>query len=400
MGFLNFSKKTTKPVEIILDIGNNTVGGGIFERGQNGHATLLYSARESITQQGVLTGESLLNATTRSLDLVLVHLEKYGLRHFSSGTSTKYSIQKISIVISSPWHISECKTITFSSAKPSVVTQGLIESLILKEEKDFEDAHQVTKHHEAGIEILEKKIIKIQLNGYATSNPYGKNASSLELLICLSFSSKHVIKKIEQTVLKHFSHQKFEWHSFSLIAYAAIRDFFPAIENFLLVSVGGEITDITVIKAGVIAEQLSFPLGHNGLLKTLGRICEGHPKCSLEGLYTLHRDRKISTPDGKKVEKAIEEMKSSWLESFITSISSFSSEAFLPNIVFLFEDSPFISVFENFLKSADSSKLTLTSLPFDVKTMGEFGNAFKGALQPISGDISLSMEADFLMRSK
>jgi len=393
-----FSKNPVKKVGLVLDIGSKTVGGALFEKDAADNVKLLYTARESIAFQKILTGENLLQAMLRSLGLVLIHLEKYGLEHLNHDSKLNRQVDTIEAIVSSPWHISETKTLKLWQDKPFLVTEALVGELLAKEEADFIKGLSGKARREPNLDVLEHKIVEMQLNGYPTAAPYGKKARQLELRIFTSVAQKQIPEKIRALILRHFPVEHPEFHTFSLTAFASIRDFFPNIEHFLVVQVGGEVTDITIVKKNILTETVSFPLGHNTLLRALEKICDNHPQCTLEALLALHREAKATAADKNKVERAIEDTKISWLGLFNNAISNFSSETFLPQTVFLFEDSPYSALFEEFLKLAESSQFTITAKPFTVKTVNEFGAVFTKFGQPLSADVLLAMEANFASR--
>ncbi len=392
------SKKSEVSLEIVLDIGSKSVGGAIFEKSGMGKPNILYTAREPIAFQKVLTGESLLTAMLRACELVLVHLEKYGISHLSGVTKSRYRVASVAAIVSSPWHISDTKVLKLTQEKPSVITKLLVQSLIDAEEKEFEAAVGATpKKSNKSPGVREKKIIEMRLNGYPTSNPYGKSARTLELLLFASVATAQTLEKIQSAAHAHFPEAHFEFHTFSLAAFAAIRDTFKDCEQFITVQAGGEVTDITIVKKGVIVETISFPLGHNTLLCLLDTLCIGHPNCTLEGLIALYLEKKGTSEDRNKVERAILQTKASWLELFNGALSNFSAESFLPKSVFLFEDALCAPLFEDFLKAADSGQFTVTAEPFAVTVVDlPFGEIFADYASNSIPDAALSVEASFL----
>ncbi len=398
MNWLPFSQKPALKVEVALDIGSKSAGGVIFSKGPDGKAKLLYTTREKITFQKTLTGENLSTAMLKALDLVLFHLEKYGIEHLQQ-SGVRYSVGNISTTISSPWHASETKTLTLKFDSPSLVTETVVRELLGEEEKSFEEQFGGGGSGALTFEVLECKIIEMRLNGYPTAKPYGKKAKELEIQMFGSIIPARTLQTIENFIGKRFPESRLEFHTFSATAFASIRDLFPELDSFLLVQVGGEVSDVTIVKKGILVETESFPFGHNNLLRTLAKMCRNYPHCTLESLFKLHQEIGIQTADQKRVEAALAETKTSWLEHFNTAISNFSEETFLPKTLFLFEESPYSILFKDFLREAESSQFTVTAEPFIVKVvdramispLAEFD---KNALP----DEVLAMEAGFISR--
>jgi len=388
-GFL-FSKKFEAEAELIIDIGSKSVGGGIFEKDSNGSAKLLYTAREPISFQTKITGENLLSSAVKSLSNLLLHLEKYGINHLRTPSGQKYRIRSAVIIISSPWHSSETKLLRLNFGKPVTITKSFINEILDKEEKSFENELKGSARSKNDFCQLERKIIEMRLNGYSTGEPYGKETENLEIQMFNSVIPVKILEKIESLVSRYFHIENFIFHTFSVASFASIRESFPEIKDFLIVQVGGEITDIVVVKKGNISETISFPLGHNGLLRVLEKICSNHPRCSLEALVTLHRETGATAADKLKVEKAIKETKSLWLDNFNKAISNFSDEAFIPNTIFLFEENPYSSIFEHALRE------TSVNTHFTVKVFGqEMADKSIGTGVIAQSDPILSMETDF-----
>lgn len=399
MSFFDFSNKPKKKVGIVLDIGSKTVGGAIYDTDAEGNVVILYSTREPIAFQKRLTSESLLLALMHSIELVLIHLEKYGLKHLNKESKYNYQVSSVAGVFSSPWHISETKTIKFSQENSFVVTEKLVSGLMEKEEKEFVKRLTKGESTNSRFNVLEHAVIEMRLNGYPTTEPYGKNGNALELQIFTSVSLANIYNKVDTLVHKHFPVEHFTAHTFTLTAFATIRDYYPNILDFFTVQVGGEVTDITIVKKGIIADTISFPMGYNHLLRSLNGICKDHIECTLEGLLAIHHRAKINSTDKKKVEKAILETKVAWGELFNNSISNFSLVAFLPKSVFLFQDGPYLSLFEEFLRSIESGQLSVASERFEVHSVNDVRALLR--IPPVENavDSILVLEANFIAKS-
>jgi hypothetical protein len=391
-----FSKRADSQAELIIDVGSKSVGGGIFEKIPNGGAKLLYTAREPIAFQTELTGDNLFASMTRSLNNLLLHLQKYGVSHLRTPSGQKYRIHSANVIISSPWHASETKTLRLNFDKPIPITKSVIGEILEKEEKSFESQLAGNAKIQRDFCVLERKIIEMRLNGYSTETPYGKEADNLEILMFNSIISSKILEKIESLINRYFHIENFIFHSFSVASFVSIRDLFPGTQDFSIVQIGGEITDIIIVKKGSIAETISFPVGHNGLIRVLEKICANHPHCSLETMVKLHRETGVTAADMQKVERAVNDTRSLWLEHFNNTVANSSGEAFLPNTVFLFEESSFSPLFEKTLREAVPGKLTVTAGPFLVKSVErEMSEKLEAVAGNLLADPILSMETAF-----
>ncbi len=399
-GFFSF-KKPYKKIGAVIDIASRSVGGALFEVVPSGEVKLLYSVREAISFQRELKGEALMSAMNKSLNTVLLHLDKYGLQHLQAKRKIPHIVDRINVTISAPWHASEVKILKESFDKNTLISKSKVENMLESEELSFEKRISGADKADArSFEPVERKIIEVRLNGYPSGDPFGKYATDLELRVFESVTSPEMLKVIRTAIERSFSVKNVAFHSFSLTAFSSIRDMFPSVDNFLIVQIDGEITDVTIVKKGIIAEMVSFPPGHNTLLRILGNICKDSPNCTLESLLTLHKEKGIADGDKIKVDTAIEETRGRWLSYFNSAISGFSEEMFLPRNLFLFEDLPYTSLFEDFLKKAESSQFTITGEPFLIKRIYGDGQRRSSRTQDnsIQNDPILFMEADFSCR--
>jgi len=394
--FSLFSPKKLTKANLVLDIGSKSVGGAIFNTAPSGRPHLLYAVREPIGLSIELTGHKLQRDMLKSLNKVLVRLDGFKTGRMKRGN---HRTDSISAVISSPWHASETKILSLKFGKPTIITKATVDNLSAEEEKSFEKSLAGSEQTAGGFELLERKIIEMRLNGYSTGKPYGKTASMLEVLMFESVAPSNLLQEIKSAVAKHFPPEHLRFHTFSSAAFASLRDLFPETEDFLIIQIDGEVTDVSVVKKGIILGTVSFPVGHNSILRTLSDICEGHPNCTLESLLSMHGKKAAAAHDTEKVERAIAETKQRWLEQFNSVIGSFSSEAFLPKSVFLFEDGSYASLFQKFLSEVGSDQFTITAEPFAVTIIGsELAPTFAEIPKTVLSDSPLSIEANFIAR--
>ncbi len=136
------------------------------------------------------------------------------------------------------------------------------------------------------------------LNGYQTSKPYGKQTKSIEISIFLSMISKEVETKTRKVLEKIFHSHTIAFHSFALTSFSAIRDIFHSEEDFLLVDVGGEVTDVSLVRRGILLETVSFPTGKNFLLRSVVLDLNTIPE-EAHTLIRMFLDNKESKESGK-----------------------------------------------------------------------------------------------------
>src|SRR3989338_6809348 len=151
---------------------------------------------------------------------------------------------------------------------PFVFTSTLALDLIKKEIDLFEKEYLVKYEGvEHPVRSIEFKNIKTMLNGYETTQPLDQKGKELEMTIFISISPEVVLKKIEKIIQMHFYHKEIQFFSSVMATFVVVRDVYAHNENFLLIDIGGEVTDIFMVKKNVLRESISFPLGLNFIIR-------------------------------------------------------------------------------------------------------------------------------------
>ena len=144
----------------------------------------------------------------------------------------------------------------------------MADELIKKEIKLFEGEYiQKYGNSDNEFRVIELKNIKMTLNGYETSDSLDKKTKELEIIIFISICGEQVLAKIEDTIGQYFHFKQMKFSSFALSFFTIARDAYSKQEDFLLAHIGGEMTDIYMVKKNSLRESISFPLGCNFLAR-------------------------------------------------------------------------------------------------------------------------------------
>lgn len=398
-GFL-FSKKQIAPLRLVIDIESGSIGAGLFDVTNHGKPMLCYTARQNFVFQKILSGQALFSTMRKTLELALTRVEHEGLRSLNSATGKIHVVNSVDALISSPWFASETKNLKVEYDKPRVITKAVVDKLFENEQRQFEARSAALEKKKAdSYALLERKIMRVCLNGYPTSKPYGKLAGELALSVAINIASYDFLEKVKLTITRRFPVHSFAFHTFSLAAFATIRDYYPDNADFIFARIGGEVTDIIISKRGIITETVSFPLGQNGLLRNVEKFFVGSPHAALESLLKLLHDGKMAAMEKSRMQNALAKTEVEWLALFNNVISNLLEETFLPKSLFLLHSGPYVKVFEGFLRKAKSSQFTVTAEPFVIIPVDDSSAHLNiGYQREICHDIALGLEADFLAR--
>ena len=363
MGIFSKSKEK-KELALVFDIGSSSVGGVLFEIQKKGVPKIILSLREPIILEDEFNVDKFLSLTVKSLDNITNKICKTGVGE----------IKKISCVLSSPWYASQTRIIKYEKNVPFLFTQKLADELIKKEINLFEEEHLAQfSNSKNKVRPIEFKNIKIILNGYTSEDPYNKKVKKIEMVVFISMSGEKILKIIENAVFKHFHSKDVNFSSFAMASFTVARDLFKEQDNFLLVDIGGEVTDISMIKKDILSDSISYPLGHNFMIRKLAKSLN----CTLneaKSLIFLYKDGHALESTEKKLEPIIGKLKMEWLKGFQESLVNLSNDISIPANIFVTVDQELIDFFSKIIKTEQFSQYTLTESEFritflDTKTL-------------------------------
>ena len=273
---------------------------------------------------------------------------------------------KIFCVLSSPWYASQTRVIKLEKNTPFLFTSKIAEDLIKKEINLFKEEHLMKfLNTDDKIRPIEFKNIETKLNGYITSSPLNKKIKKIEITIFISMAGNKILEKIEETIFKHFHSKDIEFSSFGMASFAVIRDIFINQNNFLLLDISGEVTDISIIKKSIIDNSISYPLGYNFMIREVANSLN----CSLseaKSIISLYKDGHALESTEKKFEPIINKLKMEWLKKFQESLVGLSNNISIPITIFITVDPNLIDFFSEIIKMEKFNQHTLTQSKFKI----------------------------------
>ncbi len=352
--------KPQKEISILLDIGSRGVGAALLKLSHGDKPKIVWSAHELTALEQNLDIKKILDGMLGALKKVLGRLEKEGMPQFREKWGV-HSIREIFLVFSSPWYVSQTKIIKIEKEKPFSFTNGFLKDILKKEEKelgeslDEKDFHK-TKLHGNSLKLLEQKVIQIKLNGYEAPSPLNKEAKTADIVLYTSFAERAIFEKIKETILHFFHPKAMVVHSAPLVYYSVLRDIFPEENDFMLVDVGDEVTDISLVKAGSLLEISSFPLGHNHIFRGVCNSLNCAEELALSSL-SLYFEKKTNDDQNVKISDILEQTKKFWGDSFQHTLENLGEFHSVPTRIYLSSRKMLLPVFAEIMvtKSTDDA---------------------------------------------
>lgn len=392
-----FKKQNKASTAVIFDIGSGHIGASLVLMSPKEVPQIVYSIRTPMVFQKHIDFDRFLGGMLKTLQEIGSNLQKNGIPILRTVGFKSKKIDSVMCVFSSPWYISQTRIIKFEKKKPFLVSEKFIQDIVTRSEKQFEKSSTLQKVRKKLKEsvVIEEHIIQTVLNGYHTSNPYEKLAKTVEVSIFLSMISKEVKTKTQEVLEKIFHVHGISFHSFALASFSAIRDIFHSEEDFLLVDVGGEVTDISLIRKGILLETVSFPTGKNFLIRSIVLDLNVLPE-EAHSLVRMSINNK-ENDELKKFNKALADAEKVWLKSMQHALSEVGDSQLLPRTIFLTADPDLGQWFKKILQKDDLKSRTFTNEPFTVIAVGE-QELYKhcNILKGVAPDPFLTLETLFI----
>ncbi|MEK7471389.1 MAG: hypothetical protein AAB623_01925 [Patescibacteria group bacterium] len=350
------NNKTKNELVLVFNIGSSSVDGALFEAQSSGIPKIIFSVQEFLKIEEKIDIDNFLLSTIKSLEIVVEKIYKAGLGAPS----------KIFCVLASPWCVSQTRIINFKKNTPFVFTEKLADELIKKEIKFFKEEHALKySNSDNRVRMIELKNIKIMLNGYETLESLNKKTKELKMHLFISISGEQVLKKIEETIGKYFHLKHIEFSSFVLSFFTIARDLYLKQENFLLLDIGGEITDISMVKKNTLRESTSFPLGRNFFTRGVA-LDLGCTLSEADSFISLFKDGHSEESIVEKLTLILNKLRIEWLKKFQDSLASLSNDISIPSTIYIVLDKDLVDFFSETIKNEQFSQYILTESKFEI----------------------------------
>jgi hypothetical protein len=362
MGIFGGNHGTT---ELFLDIGSGKVSAALVyfpdPKEKNKKPTVLVFATNKIPVTEDVSFEIFFSGMKKALEASLVEVLK----------QKKHPPKQVRCFLASPWYVSKTRSLIYQKNSDFLITDKLIKELVEKEVEDC-TTEELKRYRDAGDDarIIEKRTTSVLLNGYKIENPIGKKARSLEMTIFLSISPEMILNTIENIIKRHMSPRSVHFHPFILSAFAVAREVILSVSDFIMIDVGGEVTDMLLIREGNVFGTVSFPFGNHFLYRRIASDF-GISIEEARTLFSLYIDNTLEEERKTKLEKVLNSAHTGWMEAFQGALSKINKERVVPETIILIAPGIFGSWIREAIQAEDFHRYTLSDATFKIYTLDE-----------------------------
>ncbi|MDP2677072.1 MAG: cell division protein FtsA [bacterium] len=305
-------------------------------------------------------------------------------------------IEGVHVLLSSPWYFSQTRIVHIRRDEPFMAEPAFLKESIHEEKDRFiQDARKQFSFPAEEYAIIEMSFMKILMNGYELNDFLGKKAHEVSLDMYMSLSLKQFIDHLTHVLETHFSPADILWYTSPFIFFRTLKQFwkenhgaseFDIDSGVLAVEVGGEITDVTIIRKGIIEETFSFGKGLHFIIRRLASSLHVAPKDAIAFFDAWTQD-KVATDKKQKIASVVKAGLQEWQTLLARVLADASSRALLPRrIAFLGEGARYDG-FAKAFSSPPFMEYVLQNKPFEVTllTPAFFRSAFNGPASSFIG---------------
>ncbi len=350
--FSRFTKKESERV-LVIHIGSGSVAGAFVEVSDS-RRTILSTVQADIAILSNISFERFEMEMEKSLATVL-----------SALSASRIVPERVTVCLSSPWFASQVRVAKISRPTQFVITKSFLNDIVARELKAFAEELNAGKPEDPDmLRTIESKIVQVKENGYLVHSPVGVSAKELELSLFLSVAPEYVLEKVKD-MIRHEFHRPISFSSLLSASFLVARDFFPHQDDYMLVHVGGEITDVSLVRESAPVQSASFPLGSNFILRQLARNL-GRDIHESASLCTLYLEDKVENKVKEVCTRVLGEAKNEWLTSFQRALFTVTNEISIPDTVLLSVESSIAPWFVETIRREEFNQLPVTGKDFKV----------------------------------
>jgi hypothetical protein len=361
MSFSFFGSKDSRSARtaLVFNIGGGSVSGALVRYGAHAVPEILLALREEYLFLEDLRFDQFVASMIQALDQVVARIETESRKIVHHG-----AVRDVVIFYASPWYVAETRSIHDVTEKPFAISQAYLDGLVQEAVKQFYLSHKSDTRYD-DLVIVEKSLIQVCLNGYVTQKPLQKWAREVDTALFLSGMSKDLHGRVVKILDRLYPHAQRHAYAMNHVLSATIRNLYADAPNFMVFSVGGEVTDLSVVRNNILRGTISLPFGEHTLIRKVSQNLRTIP-AEVRTLLSVKSvpetgekpDNNIpSTQDARtrasssKIQTAVTNLSEEWNTMFEKALSHLGKEGPLPARLFMVTETTVGSWFSEFLKS-------------------------------------------------
>ncbi|MES2014439.1 MAG: hypothetical protein V4437_01310 [Patescibacteria group bacterium] len=319
--------------EMVLDIGSASVG-ACFIAFKNGEKPMLSHVKRTALRTD--SGEAL-----RGIQALAIEALKKTIEPLSHALRP----DTLEVTLGAPWYAAKIQKLVSEAEKPIRITESTVAHALLKQRAaESNDSRAERK-------ILESVASHAKVNGYPTALKKMVRGSKLEMDLYESEADLQFVDEITTTLKNAFPHTAITFHTFPLTAFAVLRALRDE-QNFTIIDVGGEITDVAFVNNDALSFMGSFPRGGLSFARA---IAGKNSIADAMSHMTLFAKGELSEEETASFSKLFSAEATSWNDDYTRIMEGAIGATPIPRATFIIADKESLLWFEKVFSMRNDS---------------------------------------------
>ncbi len=360
-----------KSTVVLIDVGSASISGAYACVEKDCHPTIYYSTHVPISLRDDLSPE---DAVAQALTKITKDLLTIGAPIVSRYTNKEIHMDRIIISIAAPWQDVRIQTRQKTEKKPFRFTKTVMDDMVMK-------IFAKTAH---GRIITNSMVVSIMLNGYVVTKPFGIKTKEAKMVVLGSYITKEIANCVTDIVTGAFHTDNIEITAFAPIAYSVLCSLYPDEKNMLIIDITGEMTDVVLIKNGLLVDITHTKRGLN-VLRRSARDAGIRTTNSSESFHAIEHAVLIDKDHNAQFTARIQQARALWLQDIAHILQTLNARYVLPKVIFILVDEDAVLFIkrqfdeEPIFKKIWLSSDPLSVIPLDAKRFSSLVTYKKGS---------------------
>lgn len=308
-----FSKSPKPELVFLIEIQSSAVRGSLvlFSTGQN--PNILFTAYADMPVKPGTTSAYLVKTTLKAVSEAIDMLSR---QHHAMLQNKKEkpdlilpsSVSSVHYVLSSPWIISQAKTVSLKLPKEGPLTRAKVLETIESERTKLSTEETQT-------EIVEEKIFDVRINGYPVIAWENRIAKDVDISFIVSLSGANLSQRLREACERLVNKRRVYFHSALLLEALGIGIVVPEAQSFTVVNIHGELTEVSVVREKRCIFFGSYPTGVDTIVRKVAKAGKTDDKAA-DSLLSLLASDSLDPTHSKPLQPMVTEVMSAWAAEF------------------------------------------------------------------------------------
>lgn len=258
---------------VIIDIGSGSVLMSIVASADNkSHPNIIWAKREyAPLRKKASINDSAKNVLTSLVNAIL-SFEGEGRRALEEAVGYK-KLTEVQVTIAAPWSYTITKNISYSHTEPFSLSPELVDELLRTANQQVEkDIQKNESANELGLSVIARSTAGLQANGYTILDTNNQTAKNLTVVDISVVTLDYMVNAIKEACAKVLPGSGLHLNSFILVYFNIVKQLFPIAQEFCLIDVTYEATELGIIRNGILNYTTHTPFGDFSLARELADI--------------------------------------------------------------------------------------------------------------------------------